>query len=229
MTGSPLVDDTANYAAYEALVRALREGGAIALVGAGSSARVGYPLWGGLLARLEAEVRRLRPHAEGELKGLASESDTLWRAERYRALLGPDGYEPLMREIFGPRQPPFDGFHQDLLRLPFRHVLTTNYDPVLEHAHVAAFQEPPTGVAWSCRPSPSSLRQEKRVSGSSSNSCTRCSSLMRTRRGFPTRRTLASESTRTGWMASRRVAFQRSMAPSVSRSGSVQRGWMTKR
>lgn len=67
MSGAFLVDDPANRAAYEALAAALRAGRAIALVGAGSSARAGYPRREELLKRLAKEALLQRPHAEAEL------------------------------------------------------------------------------------------------------------------------------------------------------------------
>lgn len=145
-----LVEGAGNRKAFEDLVEALRPGSALALVGAGSSARVGYPLWGGLLDRMAAAILESDPTARAKIDALAAEPDWLWRAEEYRRLLGPDGFEELVRTTFGPEEAPHDSFHEDLVRLPFRHILTTNYDAVLEQAHAAAFHRPrAVAVNWS--------------------------------------------------------------------------------
>lgn len=142
-----LLPDPANQEAFQELIKTLREDRPLALVGAGSSARLGYPGWSQLLDLLAAEIRRLHPKADAELKDLAGDPDALWRAEEYRRLLG-DGFGPFMRSTFDRRAPAYDGFHQDLIRLPVAHVLTTNYDPVLEEAHVAVSQQPARVVEW---------------------------------------------------------------------------------
>lgn len=144
-----LVEGAGNGKAYEELIEALRPGSALALVGAGSSVRVGYPLWGGLLDRMAATIVESDPMAKAKVDALASEPDWLWRAEEYRKMLGPDGFAELIRDTFGPEEAPHDAFHEDLVRLPFRHILTTNYDAVLEQAHAAAFNRPrAVAVTW---------------------------------------------------------------------------------
>jgi hypothetical protein len=144
-----LVEGAGNGKAFEELLEALRPGSAIGFVGAGSSARVGYPLWGGLLDRMAAKIVETEPLAKAKVDALAAETDMLWKAEEYRRMLGQDGYVELLRDTFGPEEAPHDPFHQDLVRLPFRHMLTTNYDAVLEQAHAAAFHRPRAlAVSW---------------------------------------------------------------------------------
>lgn len=143
-----LCEGPANEAAFDALITALSEGSAMALVGAGSSARVGFPLWTGLLDRLATAVSNAEPRARSLVEALATESDLLWKAEELRRLLGDDAYHHLVRTLFGPEEAPIDDFHDDLVRLPFRHVLTTNYDAVLEQAHVGAFRTRPVAFTW---------------------------------------------------------------------------------
>lgn len=144
------VEDAGNRRAFEELVEALRARSALALVGAGSSARVGYPLWGGLLDRMAARIVENDPMAQPRIDALAPETDLLWKAEEYRRLLGIDGYAELIRTTFGPEEARFDDFHRDLVELPFRHVLTTNYDAVLEQAHAAVSPSSRAlAVSWS--------------------------------------------------------------------------------
>ncbi|MGK4006947.1 AAA-like domain-containing protein [Sorangium sp. So ce1036] len=145
-----LMDDPGNRRALDELVEALRPGAALALVGAGSSARVGYPLWTGLLDRMAARIVEDDPLAQPKIDALAAEADLLWKAEEYRRLLGADRYAELLRALFGPEEAAFDELHRDLVALPFRHVLTTNYDAVLEQAHAAVFHRSRAlAVCWS--------------------------------------------------------------------------------
>ncbi len=100
-------------------------------VGAGSSRKVGYPAWNGLLAELETAARTL-----DEVKVRAVEGvDGLLRASTYKQILGPDEYHRILRDTFAPQTPPHDTAHESLVAMPFRHVLTTNYDGVLQSAH----------------------------------------------------------------------------------------------
>lgn len=115
---------------YQSLVEAIA-GGAVLFVGAGSSRKVGYPMWGSLLAELEAAARKVDSAKVKEVEGV----DGLLRASTYKRVLGPDEYQRILRETFAPRTPPHDAAHETLAAMPFRHVLTTNYDGVLQSAH----------------------------------------------------------------------------------------------
>lgn len=117
---------------YRSLVEAIA-GGAVLFVGAGSSFKVGYPIWGGLLAALEAAARKVDP---AKVKAM-EDANGLLRASAYKKILGPDEYQRILRETFAPRTPPHDASHETLVRMPFRHIFTTNYDGVLQSAHQA--------------------------------------------------------------------------------------------
>jgi tetratricopeptide (TPR) repeat protein/NAD-dependent SIR2 family protein deacetylase len=114
---------------YTALVQTIVSG-AVLFVGAGSSCKAGYPPWDGLLADLEAAARTVNEQKVVEACGI----DGLLRASEYKKLLGATYYEILQR-TFAPRSPAHNAEHETLVALPFRHVLTTNYDGVLESAH----------------------------------------------------------------------------------------------
>lgn len=115
---------------YRSLVEAVA-GGAVLFVGAGSSRKVGYPAWGGLLTDLETAALKLNEAKVREVEGV----DGLVRASTYKQVLGPDEYHRILRDTFAPRTPPHDAAHETLVAMPFRHVLTTNYDGVLQSAH----------------------------------------------------------------------------------------------
>ncbi len=110
---------------------------AILIVGAGSSARVGYLTWEGLLQELENlagqcdsgfekndEKRREQPleYAEDIKSYICDKTGSLGR------------YDALLDQLFKPKSSAYDEFHRMLVDLPFRGILTTNYDTVLEAA-----------------------------------------------------------------------------------------------
>jgi len=125
---------------YRRLVAALTNG-AVLFVGAGSSCRVGYPSWGRLLDQLYEAAKREDPDSHAKLEHLQG-VDGLLRASEYRKALGVQRYHDELRAAFAPRTPQHDQFHESLVRLPFRHVLTTNYDDVLESAHFSVYSSP---------------------------------------------------------------------------------------
>lgn len=123
------------------LSAAIRRRRVTALIGAGVSANAGYPSWKDLLTRLHSRLPK--PAAVRSTHGpaisvkdfhrLERMKDLLWRAEEYRRILGGDLANEL-KKIFGPRRLPPTAAVRKLVKLPFRHVLTTNYDPAIERA-----------------------------------------------------------------------------------------------
>ncbi|MEZ0229125.1 MAG: SIR2 family protein [Planctomycetota bacterium] len=120
----------------------------LGLVGAGVSARLGYPLWAELLSALEEEVARVRPEVAPAIEAAHQLPDKLWRAEECRRFLGEARFAAFIRRTFAPNGEEPNGFHDALVRLPFRHVLTTNFDVVLEAAHERANGERARSFAW---------------------------------------------------------------------------------
>ena len=118
------------------LIDLVASGEAVLIVGAGSSARLGYVTWDGLLEELENlaaqcdrgfekdEEKRVKNQLEyaKDIKSHISEEIGLGR------------YYALLQNLFSPKDPPFTDFHTKLVELPFRGILTTNYDTVLEAA-----------------------------------------------------------------------------------------------
>ena len=110
---------------------------AVLIVGAGSSVRVGYPDWFGLLTGLEdlasKWVAGFKPD-KGKRK-----DDPLTYVDDIKSHIcdetgNLDRYHNLLYELFGRRSASVDNFHKMLVSLPFRGILTTNYDIVLEAA-----------------------------------------------------------------------------------------------
>ena len=116
------------------LIELVASGEAVLMVGAGSSARVGYVTWDGLLEKLENLANRCDKGLDQSRKG-----DPLAYAEDIKSHIcnkmgDLDKYHALLQKLFSPRDPPFTDFHTKLVVLPFRGILTTNYDTVLEAA-----------------------------------------------------------------------------------------------
>ena len=116
------------------LIDLVASGEAVLIVGAGSSARLGYVTWNDLLEELEDLANRCGAGLDQTRKG-----DKLAYAEDIKShICNETGnlsrYYALLQNLFSPKQPPFEDFHRKLVSLPFRGILTTNYDAVLEAA-----------------------------------------------------------------------------------------------
>lgn len=128
------------------LIELIRSGEAIAMVGAGSSISAGYDSWIGLLKKLVLEAQRF------DISFVADpDVDPLECAQRIRDSLverrGLEYYQARVAWHFN-RDPTLTPFHHQLVRLPFRALLTTNYEYTLEKAlEAAGCVPPPTGVA----------------------------------------------------------------------------------
>lgn len=116
------------------LIELVASGEALLIVGAGSSARVGYVTWDGLMDELENLANRWGAGLDQTRKGdaLAYAEDIKSHIQNKTGDLG--RYYALLRNLFSPKDPPFENFHRKLVLLPFRGILTTNYDTVLEAA-----------------------------------------------------------------------------------------------
>ena len=132
------------------LIELVASGEAVLLVGAGSSKRVGYPDWRGLLKDLEDLTNEFSDGFEPDKR--MREKFPLKYAEEIKLHVCQSGglkkYHTLLRRLLelGPdlEYPPFEKLHKTLVSLPFRGILTTNYDIVLEAA-LADITQPPVG------------------------------------------------------------------------------------
>ena len=116
------------------LIELVASGEAILIVGAGSSARVGYVTWDGLMQELENLANECGDGLDQTRKGdaLAYAEDIKSHVENKRGDL--DRYHNFLYDLFKQKFPPCDDFHKMIVSLPFRGILTTNYDTVLEAA-----------------------------------------------------------------------------------------------
>ncbi len=124
---------------WRELLELIASGEAVALVGAGLSVAAGYPSWPALLKQLAERANALRP---GSITSDAPVGDVLGYAETIRSEFdrrrGREAYHNELGRIFRrseEEQPRLiQQIHRDLVGLPFRAFLTTNYDSVLECA-----------------------------------------------------------------------------------------------
>lgn len=119
------------------LIDLVASGEAVLIVGAGSSARVGYVTWDGLMEKLEELAIQC---GEGfDTDNLKRKEKPLEYAEDIKSHISDRRgslrrYHDTLYDLFKQKSPPFDDFHKMLVSLPFRGILTTNYDTVLEAA-----------------------------------------------------------------------------------------------
>ncbi len=125
------------------LIDLVDSGEAVLMVGAGSSARVGYVTWDGLMKELEDLATKCDKDDEDdedfEINNLKREKKPLEYAEDIKThICQKIGdlviYNNLLYDLFEPKSPAYDEFHRLLVDLPVRGILTTNYDTVLEAA-----------------------------------------------------------------------------------------------
>lgn len=110
---------------------------AVLVVGAGSSARVGYVTWDGLMKELEELAIQCGDgfntnNLKRKEKPLEYAEDIKTHIREYISDLVI--YNRLLYDLFEPKSLAYDKFHRLLVDLPVRGILTTNYDTVLEAA-----------------------------------------------------------------------------------------------
>jgi hypothetical protein len=118
----------------------------LALIGSGASMGSGYPRWSELIDEM---AKLAGPKANIPKRAQALSKDLIWAAEAHARDMGAKKFAHYIRERFGPpavlAQP-----HPTLAAMPFRHFLTTNYDPCIELA-LRAKGEAPETVIWDQR------------------------------------------------------------------------------
>jgi hypothetical protein len=138
----------ANDQQYEYLSKLIASEQALLFVGAGCSVNCGYPASKDLVSLLNKLV-------PGSLDG---EKDLLQKnpcayidriKEKVNEKYGNDGlYKNLLKNTFSPydgNKKEYEELHKFLLRLPFKGIVTTNYDVVIENAIAKELPEKPEG------------------------------------------------------------------------------------
>jgi hypothetical protein len=165
--------DAVDQRAFLSLVKLIGSGQALAMVGAGLSAQLGYPTWGDLLnvlhQRAGGAIDKLDPGRRGRAEAIlsslpsrngppstvgqkppaASLLDSRDSPQEYKDALGED-FTFVLREVFRRDHTP-DATVRSVVRMPFRHVLTTNYDHALIRAHQLEHGGEAAPLDWSNR------------------------------------------------------------------------------
>ena len=128
-------DSSANYEVPKGLAAAIRAGRCIAFVGAGFSCAAGLPLWDGLLKSL-AEDAHIRADVKGHIKSRLDKQQTNRYeevAQMLRKEMGQEAFIQAMRQrLCGKTCAAMDSRLNLLRGIPFRAVLTTNFDDLLQ-------------------------------------------------------------------------------------------------
>ncbi|MBK7595327.1 MAG: SIR2 family protein [Gemmatimonadetes bacterium] len=144
MTLESLVGTVANQAAITALLSRIGRGDTVLFAGAGVSMPAGFPSWSDLLKALEGVcdsvgggfVRDERARRDDPLVYVDAIKS---HVEACRGTL--DRYAGELYRIFS-AAPQIQPFHEDLVALPFRAFMTTNYEPTIETALASTEFEP---------------------------------------------------------------------------------------
>lgn len=123
------------------LLNLVASGEAILFVGAGSSARLHYATWSKLLETLE----EIAAGCSGNFVADPSRrnNNPLEYAKHVKDAIvaatgSADRYYNCLMQLYGDREPQYDDFHTALVLLPFKGIITTNYDPILDMALLAS-------------------------------------------------------------------------------------------
>ncbi len=119
------------------LVQYLTEGRCVLFVGAGLSASAGLPGWGDLLKGMLEVIRGDDPTRSDldELQRLFDLGRFLQVADYCKDRLGKTRYQEYLAERLQPTSTETPEAHQHISRLPFRAIVTTNYDSLLEDSY----------------------------------------------------------------------------------------------
>lgn len=118
----------------------------LALVGAGASRPSGYPDWPGLTKLLGERAQKAKVITPKWLATLADSSDPPWAAEEYRQLLTEAVFDRFIGDTFVKKD--VEEPYHAIMDLPFRHILTTNYEHCCEAALERTDGPDPPVVVW---------------------------------------------------------------------------------
>jgi hypothetical protein len=133
----PLIDAARNHRAMEQLVARLRTGQLYAMTGSGVSVSVGYRTWNDVIARLALVVTDRRGTGVDVEHIVRTHQDPLLCARALSSKLSPEDFATFIRQEFGPNGKPTSDLLFRLAQMPFKHILTLNFEQSMEDAHAA--------------------------------------------------------------------------------------------
>lgn len=137
----PLIDADRNRRAMEQLIALLRTGQSYAMTGSGVSVWAGYRTWRQVIDRLAAAVTQRRGNEVDTDAIVRNHQDLLFCAQVLGRELSSEDFTEFVRQEFGPNgKPPHDLLYR-LAQMPFKHILTLNFELSLERAHAEVGSE----------------------------------------------------------------------------------------
>jgi len=117
----------------EIFLEAINQNIAFGFVGAGCSKKLDYMSWDELvqIALVEA-IKKKDPGVDLDIYSYKKD-DLLWYAEILKSYLSNVEFYAIINNNYGPKRKMDHLFFQNLIKIPFRHFITTNYDIILEH------------------------------------------------------------------------------------------------
>jgi hypothetical protein len=132
-----LIDRERNRRAMDDLLALLRTGQSYAMTGAGVSAWAGYRTWKQFIDRLAAAVTARRGAEVNTEVIVSHHPDLLFCAQALGRELSHEAFAEFIRQEFGPNGQPGHDLLFRLTQMPFRHILTLNFERSMEEAHTA--------------------------------------------------------------------------------------------
>jgi hypothetical protein len=127
-----IVNYPENRESEQRLFQLIESGKAVLFIGSGSSRRLGYPSWEGILNNLKDLFENESDITLVEQK--INDGDLLLAAEIIKNKTTIEQYSLKFEEFFKAKEPPYDDFHRLLMNVKFTGFVTTNYDPIIEYA-----------------------------------------------------------------------------------------------
>jgi SIR2-like domain len=134
--GLLLIDAARNRRAMDQLLALLRTGQPYAMTGAGVSVWAGYRIWRQVIDQLAAAVTELRGAEVDVALIVKNHQDLLFCAQNLGRALSREQFAEFVRQEFGPNGKPLHELLYLLAQMPFRHMLTLNFDLSVERAHL---------------------------------------------------------------------------------------------
>jgi hypothetical protein len=131
----PLIDAAHNRRAMDQLLALLRTGQPYAMTGSGVSVWAGYRTWTQVIGRLAAAVAERRgAEVDAELI-VRNHQDLLFCAQALGRELSLEEFAEFVQQEFGPNGKRLHDLLYLLAQMPFKHILTLNFELSIERAH----------------------------------------------------------------------------------------------
>ena len=147
-SGGAAGPDPSDFMPPPSLVSYARDGRCALFVGAGLSRPAGYPGWSQLMTEIVREV--IPASLQSQLTDLLNQGKFADVADQCRHVLGSTRFFRCVRSLLGSSAKPPEATHRPIVDTPWKCIVTTNFDTLLEDAYtpygaIAAFHVRPLG------------------------------------------------------------------------------------